>query len=264
VAHFDEMVVAALGRYGDLSGDLLTSHVRAALAPADREVYPDIDVTERVQILGPAVRVEEGRFRLPNEPIPGVEDRHIRALNGLIGALQKLGSARISALTTEVNRRLPRPYHVNEQYVRMWLTQHPDVFTQSDSDRFKLAALDVDILCGLPSAWLPGGAPVVAGSGRQPSVVIERMRARVAEEIVEFLTREGPQPIGRIRSHLYGRFIGPASADSAIAANPHRFVRERNGMVSLRTTDAQQSDLLDPTESWSSKPRRLDFWHRDH
>jgi hypothetical protein len=235
IAYFDEMVVAALGRYGELSADRLSSHVRAALAPADRESYPNIDVSQRVKALGPGV-VENGAFRLPDNPIPGVADRHIRALNGLIGALQTLGSARLSALTAEVNKRLPKQYHVNHEYIRAWLTRHPELFAQSEADRFKLATLDVDILCGLGTSWLPAGSGAVADAAHSPTVV-RRMRERVAKDIAEFLEREGPQPIGRIRSEFYGRFIGPVSADSAIAANPHRFARDREGRVSLRPRD---------------------------
>ena len=150
------MVVAALGRYGDLSEELLTSHMRAAFSPVERESYPEVDVSKRVQILGPALQADDGSFRLPDAPIPGLDDRHIRALNGLIGALQRLGISRISSLTSEVNRRLPRAYHVNDQYVRTWLTRHPELFTQADPERFKLASLDVDILCGLATSWMPG------------------------------------------------------------------------------------------------------------
>ncbi len=235
IAHFDEMVVAAIGRYGDMPAETLTRHVLEALTPTDRELYPDVAVSERVQVLGPAVRSDDGVFRLPDAPIPGVDDRHIRALNGLIGALQKLGSARISALTNEVNRRLPRPYHVNDQYVRSWLTRHPDLFVQADIDRFKLASMDVDILCGLASSWQPGDAAqsVAAGASRPGGAAIERAYERMAKEITEYLRREGAQPIGRIRSHLYGRFVGIASADAVIAAHPRRFSRDRSGLITL-------------------------------
>src|SRR4029077_19656911 len=41
IAHFEEMVVAALGRYGDLSEGMLSSHVRAALSAGDRDSYPE-------------------------------------------------------------------------------------------------------------------------------------------------------------------------------------------------------------------------------
>jgi len=232
IGHFEEMVVAALGRYGDLSSETLASHVQAALPPADREQYAEIAVAERVQLLGPAIPNDHGVFRLPDAPIPGVDDRHIRALNGLIGALQRLGSARISALTTEVNRRLPRTYQVNDQYVRAWLTRHPDLFTQSDQDRFKLATLDVEILCGLNNAWQPDAATNVAS--QRVVNARDRLQERIGTEIEAFLRDNGPQPIARIRSHLYGRVIGQASADGIIA-NDQRFVRLDNGTIGLRS-----------------------------
>jgi len=265
VAHFEEMVVAALGRYGQLSKDSLTTHVRAALPPDDREAYADIEVSERVRILGPAVQIGDDTFRLPDAPIPGFEDRHIRALNGLIGALQKLGSARIAALTTEVNRRLPRQYKVKEEYVRTWLTQHPELFTQSEADRFKLATLDVDILCGITSSWLPAGSPTVAANAPQlGAVFVQRLRGRLAKDVAEFLRREGPQPIGRIRSHLYGRSVGLASADSVIAAYPHLFVREPDSTVRLRpddeTAEPDLYELGNLLETTTSHHRY--FWQR--
>jgi hypothetical protein len=263
VAQFDEMVIATIGRYGEMSAEQLTRQMQAALPPADRAMYPEIQVSERVQILGPAVQRDDGMFCLPETPIPDVDDRHIRALNGLIGALQKLGTARISALTSEVNRRLPRQYHINDQYVRTWLTRHPDLFVQSDADRFKLASLDVDILCGLAKSWTPGStAPAVAVSlGRSGSLGTERHYERVAKEISEFLGREGPQPIWRIRSHLYGRIIGQASADTVVAAYPNQFVRQKSGVVALRGEDdalTEVTEVMSPT----SQPRRARLWPR--
>jgi hypothetical protein len=262
IDHFEEMVVAALGRYGDLSEELLTSHMRAAFSPVELESYPAVDVSKRVQILGPALQADNGSFRLPDAPIPGLEDRHIRALNGLIGALQRLGTSRIASLTSEVNRRLPRAYHVNDHYVRTWLTRHPELFTQADSERFKLASLDVDILCGLATSWMPGGAAPAGSVGRPGSVAVERLRERVATEIAEFLGREGPQPIDRIRSHLYGRFIGLGSADVVIAQSPQRFTRLPSGLIGLRDVDEPVvGDLMD-FGTPPVAPRRSPFWHR--
>jgi hypothetical protein len=261
IPHFEEMVVAALGRYGDLAEGTLTNHVRAALSPGDRENYPDVEVSERVQILGPAVQAEGGVFRLPDAPIPGLDDRHIRALNGLIGALQRLGTARISSLTTEVNRRLPRSYQINDQYVRSWLTRHPELFTQSDQDRFKLASLDVDILCGLATSWMPANSASASATPNKPGdLALERLRDRAAVEIAEFLRDRGPQPIGRIRSHLYGRVIG-ASADLVIAQRPQRFERQPGGLISLRDVDEFQADeLFDVGASSPEAARRVHFW----
>jgi hypothetical protein len=261
VAQFDEMVIATLGRYGEMSAEQLTTQMQAALPPADRAQYPEIRVSERVQILGPAVQRNDGMFCLPETPIPDVDDRHIRALNGLIGALQKLGTARISALTSEVNRRLPRQYHINDQYVRTWLTRHPDLFVQSDADRFKLASMDVDILCGLAKSWSPGStAPAVAVSlGRSGSLGTERQHERVAREIAKFLDREGPQPIWRIRSYLYGRIIGQASADTVIAAYPNQFVRQKSGVIALREEGDAGMELNEEVAP-PSPPRRARLW----
>jgi hypothetical protein len=161
---------------------------------------------------------------------------------------------------------LPRQYQVNEHYVRMWLTRHPDLFTQSEADRFKLASLDVDILCGLATSWLPADtAPAVAvGAGRPGGIVLERLYARVASEIAELLRRDGPQPIGHIRAHLYGRFIGLASADAVIAANPQRFQRERNGVIKLRdNAEAAGGDTLEvAAERRKPGATRTFFWQR--
>jgi hypothetical protein len=263
ILHFEEMVVAALGRYGDLSDGILTNHVRAALSSVDREHYPEVGVSERVQILGPAVQTEDGMFRLPDAPIPGLDDRHIRALNGLIGALQRLGSARISSLTTEVNRRLPRSYQINDQYVRNWLTQHPELFTQSDQDRFKLASLEVDILCGLATSWMPGDSTSAGSVTSKPGdLAVERLRTRAAVEIAEFLRRAGPQPIGRIRSHLYGRFIG-ASADVVIAQRPQRFERQPDGLIAVRPElELEGDDMLDLTAPPPGAARRVHVWYQ--
>ena len=242
IAHFDAMVVAALGRYGDLRAEQLTTHVQAALTPSDRTQYPQISVADRVRVLGPAIASDNGTFRLPDAPIPGLDDRHIRALNGLIGALQRLGSARISSLTGEINRRLPRDYQVTEQYVRAWLTQHPELFTQSEQERFKLASFNVDILCGLDTGWRTSDAAVSVGSPRSGSALDQR-RERIGAEIEAFLREHGPQSIARIRSHLYGRVIGQASAD-AIVANDRRqrFVRLEKGLIGLRTVTASAND----------------------
>jgi Sigma-70, region 4 len=263
IRHFEEMVVATLGRYGPMLAADLTGKVRSALSTNDRVEYPEVDVAERVQILGPAQRTDDGRFRLPDAPIPGLDDRRIRALNGLIGALQRLGTARISSLTTEVNKRLPRSYHVNEQYVRSWLMRHPELFTQSDAERFKLASLDVDILCGLASSWQPADTASAVASAR-PNVSSERLHERMASEIAELLKREGPQTIGRIRAHLYGRFIGRASADLIISQSTARFVRDESGLISLREADdlAEADTADDDLPTAVTPPRRIPFWQR--
>jgi hypothetical protein len=237
VVQFEEMVVAALGRYGDLSGEALTAHVRAALPSYARERYGELWVAERVRMLGPPVTVDGKIFRLPDAPIPGLDDRHIRSINGVIGALQKLGSARISALTAEVNRRLPREYHISDDFARLWLTRHPELFTQSEEDRFRLASLDVDILCGLADPWQPSSATASA-PGRPADPAQERRNERIATDIEAFLRDHGPQPISRIRSRLYGRFV-KASADAVIAGDvQQRFVRLGNGLIGLVEHDA--------------------------
>jgi hypothetical protein len=261
IEHFEEMVVAALGRYGDLSETDLRTHVQSGLSPIEREHYPEVDVRERVQILGPAQQSEDGRFSLPDAPIAGVDDRHIRSLNGLIGVLQRLGSARIATLTTEVNRRLPKAYQVNEQYIKTWLTRHPELFTQSDPDRFKMASQDVDLLCGLATSWMPGGTAQSVAAARSGSAAVERLHERVATEISAFLRQNGPQPIGRIRSHLYGRFIGLASADAVITQNPHRFMRQPGGLVAVRETDEPVAAKVDASGTLLSRPR-VHFWQR--
>jgi hypothetical protein len=260
VAHFDEMVIAAIGRYGDMAPDQFNLQLQAALPAADRAMYPEIRASDRVQILGPAVQRDDGMFCLPETPIPDVDDRHIRAINGLIGALQTLGTARISSLTTEVNRRLPHNYHINEQYVRNWLTRHPELFVQSDADRFKLASLDVDILCGLAKSWTPGStAPGVAVSlDRFGGLGAEKQHERIAKEIADFLGREGPQPMWRIRSYLYGRVMGPA--DTVIAEYPHQFVRDKQGMVALRDDGDPLGAVFDVTMPTSGVPRRSPAW----
>jgi hypothetical protein len=250
VVQFDEMVVAALGRYGDLSGESLTAHVRAALPSDERERYGELWVAERVRMLGPPVTVDGKIFRLPDTPIPGLDDRHIRSINGFIGALQRLGSARISALTAEVNRRLPREYHVSDDFARLWLTRHPELFTRSEEGRFRLASLDIDILCGLADPWPPAGAPAPA-PGWPADPAQERRNERIATDIEAFLSNHGPQPISRIRAHLYGRFVN-ASADAVIAGDvQQRFVRLDNGLIGLvdhdsgRPTVARSSARLD-------------------
>ena len=232
VAEVRAAIMFALEAVGEKRKPMLS-----AFSTVERDSYPELDVSKRVQILGPAVQADDGSFRLPDAPTPGLDDRHIRALNGLIGVLQRLGSSRISSLTNEVNRRLPRAYHVNEQYVRTWLTSHPELFTQADPDRFKLASLDVDILCGLATSFLPGDSSPAVAAGCPANLAVERLRERVAAEITDFLRREGPQRIDRIRSHLYGRFIGLGSADVVIAQSPHRFARQPTGLISVRDTD---------------------------
>ncbi len=237
VEHFDAMVVAALGRYGDLSSEALSDHVRGALPGEERDRYAGLSVAERVQVLGPAVTFDDGMFRLPDSPLPGFDDRHIRALNGLIGAMQKLGRARVTALTAEVNRRLPRGYHVDDKFVRAWLTRHPELFTQYDADHFRLASMDVDILCGLANSWLPVSvgdvAPPQTGAGRAASASKEGRSERIAADIEAFIRTNGPQPISRIRSHLYGRFMR-ASADAVIAKDPRqRFISLGDGLIGL-------------------------------
>ena len=143
--------------------------------------------------------------------------------------------------------------------MKTWLTRHPELFSRADSERFKLASMDVDILCGLASRWLPDENAVIAAA-RGPGIAADRLQDRVAVEIAELLKREGPLPIGRIRSHLYGRFIGHSSADAVIAQHPHQFVRERNGTVKLRT----EADPFTPEngEAVAPIPKRTAFWQR--
>jgi hypothetical protein len=182
----------------------------------------------------------------------------------LIGALQKLGGARIAALTSEVNRRLPRAYQVNDQFVRTWLTRHPELFTQYEQDRFKLASLDVDILCGLATAWLPGSSngptPVPV---RPAAAAQEKRHERMAADIAGFLREHGPQPIGRIRSHLYGRFVGHASADVVIATDgQQRFVRLDGGLIGLREDEPADGATIIDHAAQIKPPARGAAWHR--
>ena len=97
----------------------------------------------------------------------------------------------------------------------------------------------------------------VSGAG---SPAVERLRERVATEIAEFLRRNGPQPIDRIRSHLYGRFIGLGSADVVIAQSPQRFTRQPTGLISLRDPDAPFGDSLLDLAAPPPTQRRSPFW----
>src|SRR5205807_8429395 len=127
----------------------------------------------------------------------------------------------------------------------------PGLFTQSDQDRFELASLDVDILCGLANSWLPGatstgatstGAGSTVPATRPAPVAQQKRNERMAADIASFLRLQGPQPIGRIRSYLYGRFIGRASADVVIANDSQqRFVQLDGGLVGVRDEDVPQS-----------------------
>jgi hypothetical protein len=264
IPHFEQMVVATLGRYGDLPAETLAEHVRTALATNDHVAAQDFSVAERVRVLGPAIPLDNGSFRLPDDPIEGLgDDRHIRSLNALIGAMQRLGTARIAALTAEVNRRLPRAYRVNEQFVRTWLTRHPELFNQTDEDRYKLATLDLDILTGLATSWLPGGE---GGTGGAPGMKpvpphLQRQHERMATDLVELLREHGPLPLARIRSAFYGRFVGGLSVDAVIAQDAQgRFIRLTNGAVGLR--ELHQEDEA-PREARPKNPSlRGPAWHR--
>ncbi len=181
-----------------------------------------------------------GRPYSPPAGVPHLEplyqdERHMRALHGLVGALQTLGSARISALTAEVNKRLPRAHHVSNQFVRLWLTRHPELFTQYEDDRFKLASLDVDVLLGLANSWQSSGSTGSMPPATNAAAPREKRNERIAADIEAFLRSHGPQPIARIRSHLYGRFMH-ASADAIVAKDSQRFVRLANGLIGLRDT----------------------------
>jgi len=137
------------------------------------------------------------------------------------------------------------------------------MFTQSDTERFKLASLDIDILSGLATSWKPGNGSTAGGAGRTGNVAIERLHDRVAVEIAEFLRRDGPQTISRIRSHLYGRFIGLASADAIITASPHRFVRQPDGLIALRSEDdVSMADFAEAVALSAPPQRRSHFWQR--
>ena len=145
-------------------------------------------------------------------------------------------------MTGEINRRLPRNYQVTEQYVRAWLTQHPELFTQSEQERFKLASFDIDILCGLDTGWRTADAAASVSSPRSGGALDQRSE-RIGAEIEAFLREHGPQSIARIRSHLYGRVIGQASADAIVANDrKRRFVRLEKGLIGLRTVTASATD----------------------
>jgi hypothetical protein len=238
VPGFEAMVVAALVRFGDLSAETLTSRVRAAFATSETNDHLELAVAERVKVLGPAAMLETGEFHLPDTPSTGLkaeDDRRIRSLNALIGALQRLGSARITSLTQEVNRRLPHQYRVNEHYVRTWLTRHPELFAQSDEDRFRLASLDIDLMCGTSTSELPAEAASAMSRPMRPSQ--QRLHDRKASAIADLLRQSGPLPIARIRSRLYGWFIGHPSVDAVIARDTQqRFVRLHDGAIGLRDT----------------------------
>src|SRR5262249_9224846 len=131
--------------------------------------------------------------------------------------------------------------------------RHPELFTQHEQDRFKLASLDVDILCGLATSWLPADTvPPPFSIPKPAAAAAERRNERIAADIVEFLRAKGPQPISRIRPHLYGRFIGQASADVVIATDARqRFLRLGSGLIGLRP-DADDAPMIidQPPRAW--------------
>ena len=147
----------------------------------------------------------------------------------------------------------PRAYQVNDQYVRTWLTRHPELFTQSDPERFKLASLDVDILCGLATSWMPGEASAAVGSvqssraaspsngcgNASPPKSPNSCAARAPSQSVDSLA-----PVRALhRARLSGRRHRPESAALHAPAD---------GLISLRDTDEPHNgDLMD-----SSAPQR--------
>jgi len=67
----------ALGR--ELSRDSLTDRKPAATSQEDLQVYPEVYVSDRVKILGPAVEADDGAVCLPDAPVPGIKHQHARA-----------------------------------------------------------------------------------------------------------------------------------------------------------------------------------------
>ena len=109
---------------------------------------------------------------------------------------------------------------------------------------------------------MPGETATSVAASRPGSLATVRRHERVAAEITAFLGREGPQTIGRIRSLLYGRFIGLASADVVIAQSPRLFVRSADGLISLRDADDLGDAEFDDFEAPPAHVplRRVQFW----
>lgn len=131
-----------------------------------------------------------------------------------------------------------------------------DVFVRSDEDRSKLASLDVDLLCGVATNWVQPDAAVPPSPPLAASQ--QRLSDRVAGAIADLLRESAPLPIVRIRSQLYGRFIGHASVDAVIERdNQQRFVRLNGGVIGLRDSHATPEMVVEPLPRLPA-PRRYD------
>ena len=223
----------------DASGDpVLGPHYRDALAervierldPNGLARFPVFAATERLRLVGPAVRRNDGRFDLPDASIHAVNDKHVRRLNAMIAVLERLGPSHYAAIAGELDDCLPTDYRMDERNVHAWLDRYKDVFVWAGRGRYALKTQGVGIRADLnPDIALPVATP---GATR---------RRGIGDEIAHLLRDCGPLPLAAVEEHILVRLqVQRNSIAAAVAQDKaRRFVLDANKVVSLRSENQE-------------------------
>ena len=225
---FDTAVVAVMSGREPMTLSELGWAVRPYLHPDDAARFPAFSVERRIELLGPAIRRNDGRFELPSGSIDGINDKRIRRLQAMRSVLERLGPSHYTTIANELDDLLPTDYRMSATTVRNWLDRYEGVFVWAGPGTFGLKTQGVGIRAD-------ERATAIAPATRERGSTRARRRG-VGDEIADLLRERGPLPLAEVEVHILSRFrVQRSSVLAAIKqdrSNRFRFHDDR--IVSLR------------------------------
>lgn len=225
----DTAVVAVMSGREPMTLSELGSAVRPYLHPDDMARFPTFSVERRIELLGPAIRRNDGRFELPSGSIVGVNDKRIRRLQAMRSVLERLGPSHYMTIAKELDDLLPTDYRMSANSVRSWLDRYAGVFVWAGPGTFGLKTQGVGIRADERATALEPAMRERRGT---------RARRRgVGDEIADLLREFGPLPLSDVEAHILSRFrVQRKSVLAAIKQDrSKRFSLHEDRTVSLCT-----------------------------
>jgi hypothetical protein len=220
--------VAIVARTGPLSLQELTERVVPLLDPGDLERFPSLSLEKRLELMGPVIRRNDGRFDLPSGGVHGVNDKRVRRLNAMIGVIERRGPSHFTLIAQELDDHLPSDYRLSERDVHAWLGRYEDIFVWVGPGRFGLKSHNVGTRVDRSKAQ----EGVVAGYR-------SRRRRGIGDEIAVLLRERGPLSLDTVVDHILSRFqVHRTSVVAAVHQDAaQRFALSEDRVVMLRALE---------------------------
>lgn len=220
--------ISVIARAGALPSAEIERQILSLLNPTDLARFPALSIARRLDLLGPVVRGDDGRYNLPDGAVGATAERRVRRLNAMIRVLERLGPSHFTTIAYESSAHLPPEHRLSERDVHAWLGRYSDVFVWVGKGRFGLASQDVGIRVddSVPNDGLP-------------DAYRSRRRKGIGDEIARLLLERGPTPIDAITEHILSRFqVASASVLAAVQQDAaRRFTTTGDRLVALRVPD---------------------------